>query len=205
MTLDFIKNNTSKVLTSNINTSDGGQSNRVTNLNISNSVDTDSIVLAKSLYTLKNKIDLVNHSHLVNKFITNDSINNKPINSELSFNNQILVSVLSGVGDQKHSRFSNLITNNVSTNLNNQLKNLIGMDYNVVSNNMLLDSSFNLSGGVNNMIDTSTPLNMAKQERWVMKNSSVSRGLSNSNNIQVDAKKLIGNALENTSISDLNL
>lgn len=109
---------------------------------------------------------------------------------------------------EKYHKNINSITNNFITDKNyNHLlsKELNKIDY-------LMKSNKNLSYGESNnflsnliISDIDRDLNMAKQARWLMKNSPVSRLLTNNNNLYNESKKLISNELKNPKITDSNI
>lgn len=91
--------------------------------------------------------------------------------------------------------------------LSSTLDNLIESSPNKVSISQSalssLHSNFELFAQVYSSIETS--MSLAKQYRWVVKNSPISEGMSISNHAFTQSKALIDNSVLNSSLSTLNV
>jgi len=155
------------------------------------SLTSNQVELVHTMYKLKHCLDLADHSTRLNQFTAPSTVT-----STLSFNNQVLVHSLRNTAATTRNNPLNLVVSNSSSRATRTLLNNFRVDASSVTN---LDLS---AVGI---YDTNTPMSLAKQERWLLKNSLVSRNLSNSNNSTVDAKKLIGSAVMDSNISNRNL
>ena len=55
------------------------------------------------------------------------------------------------------------------------------------------------------LFDLKTPMNLAKQDRWLLKNSFISSNLNSSNNAGIASKRLLGSNLTNSNITENNI
>jgi hypothetical protein len=162
------------------------------------SADNFDLVLTHKLYKLKNNIDLVNHSKIVDNFIS------KPTQVSTSFNNLV---IMSSLGNAYNSKASLHLLNKPGYNLKDTiLKDSLDLNY-YISNANLLNS--NINGGVEGLtistLNLSNNLDLAKQSRWLLKNSPVSRNTSTNNFSITESKKLIGDSLSLPNMSSVNI
>ena len=188
-----------------VNNTSSNISDSVTNHVSNNTVSTDDMqataLLLHNLYNLKLRLDLANHSHLIDTYMHN--LKNEGYATSASFNNQIIIYSLKSSDLSYNPRYLNS-DHNYSTKLYT-LPGITNMDYASLTPKLLSEIS-NLGVEVSeSLFNPTTPMNMAKQERWLSKNSNLSYNLSSNNNAMLESKKLIGSSLSDPNLTDRNL
>lgn len=155
----------------------------------------------RDLYTLKLRLDLVSDSSRINNFMLNLNTKNHG-NTPTTFNNKILLSILSAKSTKTVKSPMLLNTNFTISNIPST--RLHDLNYFILSP-MGIESINKLGLVGNNLVNLDNSLAIAKQNRWLLKNTPTTRNLSTNNFLITEGKKLINYPETSGGFSGLNI
>jgi len=185
-----------------INNIDVPKNSTILNSNIYNNKFNNYSLIIPNMYKLKLDLDLLNNSKMFNSFMLNYN-KDKELLSRDFITNVLFYSTL------KNKKINNLNQlNSFNTKydlLNNQKTFNLLLDYITLNpNNINNNTTSNLSNGIL-FLSTEDLINVIKQDRWLLKNSFISRNLIANNHAILESKKLLKNIESVYNISDKNI